>query len=186
MRTLPKYLLFFVAILFAACNSSSYPNKDAGFNDILSEKRLILAVIEAETDCFFRRDYDCWQDKFVHTDYANQVWSNADGSFDASVGWDNINQNLGKFIKENPAESETEGTSSHPVIIRKNMNFKFYGDNAAHVTWDQFNSDINETYYLQSKEIRLMEKVGRQWKIVNVSAFWDYNNKISMNTIRFP
>ncbi|MFB0907614.1 MAG: hypothetical protein QMB03_04915, partial [Spirosomataceae bacterium] len=69
------------------------------------------------------------------------------------------------------------------VVVRKNMNFKFYGNNAAHVTWDQFNSDRNQSYYLQSKEIRLMEKVDGQWKTVNVSAFWDYNNKIPMNSI---
>ncbi len=183
MNTLPKLLLLVVATTFAACSSSNYPNKDANFKDVLSEKQLILSVIEAETDCFFRRDYACWQDKFIHADYANQVWSNADGSFDASVGWEDINKNLGKFIKENPAEPEPAGTSSHPVIIRKNMNFKFYGNNAAHVTWDQFNSDSKQAYYLRSKEIRLMEKVGGEWKIVNVSAFWDYTNKIGMNAI---
>lgn len=183
MKTLTRFLPFFVVLLFSACSSSTYPNKDAHFKDILSEKQLILSVIEVETDCFFRRDYDCWQDKFIHTDYANQVWSNADGSFDASVGWEEINKNLGKFIKENPAEPEPEGTSSHPVVVRKNMNFKFYGNNAAHVTWDQYNSDSKQTYYLLSKEIRLMEKVDGQWKIVNVSAFWDYNNKIAMNGI---
>lgn len=183
MNKLASFLCLSTILFFAACSSSAYPKKEASFKDVLKEKQLILAVIEAETDCFFRRDYDCWQDQFLHAEYANQIWSNADGTFDASVGWDNINKNLGKFIKENPNEEERAGTSSHPLVLRRSMNFKFYGDNAAHVTWDQYNSDSKQTYYLQSKEVRLMEKQDGRWKIVNVSAFWDYKNKISMTAI---
>lgn len=143
-----------------------------------AEKAKIMAVIEGETDCFFARDYDCWQDKFTHSDYSYQAWSNSDGTFDASVGWDNIEKNLGKYIKENPSEEEDAG-SSHPVIKRKNVMVKFYGDTAAHLTWDQYNSSRDQSYFLHSKEVRLMEKEDGQWKIVNVSAFWDYKNRIA-------
>ncbi len=146
------------------------------------EKIAIMKVIEDETECFFRRDYDCWQNQFTHTDYSYQAWSNSDGTFDASVGWPAIEKNLGKYIKENPAEPEEAG-SSHPVVKRKNIKVKFYGNEAAHLTWDQFNSDRNQNYYLQSKEVRLMEKQDGQWKIVNVSAFWNYKNKIPLADI---
>jgi hypothetical protein len=32
--------------------------------------------------------------------------------------------------------------------------------------------------YRLSKEVRLMEKQDSKWKIVQVSAFWDYENLI--------
>ncbi len=146
------------------------------------ETAQIVNVIERETECFFLRDYDCWQDKFTHTDYSYQAWSNSDGTFDASVGWDAIEKNLGKYIKENPSDPEDAG-SSHPLIKRKNMKVKFYGNQAAHITWDQYNSDRSQEYYLHSKEVRLMEKVVDDWKIVNVSAFWDYKNRIPISDI---
>ncbi|MFN3851851.1 MAG: hypothetical protein ACK4NY_20605 [Spirosomataceae bacterium] len=160
--------------------------QDSSANTHLNEEqetKAIMTVIEAETDCFFKRDYDCWQNQFTHSDYSYQAWSNADGTFDASVGWESINKNLGKFIKENPAEPEAAG-SSHPIIKRKNVKVKFYGNNAAHLTWDQYNSDRSQNYYLQSKEVRLMEKIDNQWKIVNVSAFWNYKNRIPLNEIQ--
>lgn len=147
-----------------------------------AEKASIMKVIEAETDCFFKRDYDCWQNQFTHTDYSYQAWSNADGTFDASVGWNTIEKNLGKYIKENPQEKEEAG-SSHPKVVRKNIKVKFYGNEAAHLTWDQYNSDRTNSYFLQSKEVRLMEKINNEWKIVNVSAFWNYKNKIAESSI---
>jgi DNA-directed RNA polymerase subunit N (RpoN/RPB10) len=150
--------------------------------DETAEKANIMKVIEAETECFFKRDYDCWQSQFTHTDYSYQAWSNADGTFDASVGWNTIEKNLGKYIKENPNEEEDAG-SSHPKVIRKNVKVKFYGQEAAHLTWDQYNSDRSSKYFLHSKEVRLMEKINNEWKIVNVSAFWNYKDKIAPSTI---
>lgn len=173
--------LFLTIVIYSCQKSSSAVN--SGIVDQAKEEKQITACIEAETDCFFKRDYNCWQDQFTHSEYSYQAWSNADGTFDASVGWDNINKNLGKFIKENPAEPEKEG-SSHPIIKRKNMRFKFYGNNASHVTWDQYNSDREQKYFLHSKEVRLMEKGNDgKWRIVNVSAFWNYKNKIPTDQI---
>ena len=171
-----------IIILTSYIISSSCSNIPTGKIDEEKEKEAIMKVIQAETDCFFKRDYKCWQEQFTHSDYSYQAWSNADGTFDASVGWESIEKNLGKFIKENPAETEEAG-SSHPKIVRKNVKVKFYGNYAAHLTWDQYNSDRTQKYYLQSKEVRLMEKIDNNWKIVNVSAFWNYKNKIPMDAI---
>ncbi|NBA87007.1 hypothetical protein GVN16_14640 [Emticicia sp. CRIBPO] len=166
------------ALLIGCCFSSCQTSQSSTPFDEEKAKAEIMATIQEETDCFFRRDYNCWQDKFVHNDYAYQAWSNSDGTFDASVGWNAINNNLGKYIKENPEEKEAEGVSSHPVVKRENLKVRFFGNNTAHLTWDQFNSDSKKTYYLHSKEVRLMEKADGKWKIVNVSAFWNYKNKI--------
>jgi DNA-directed RNA polymerase subunit N (RpoN/RPB10) len=174
---LPIKFLAFIPLACFSCTKVAQTNFDEN-----AEKANIMKVIEAETDCFFKRDYDCWQDQFTHTDYSYQAWSNADGTFDASVGWNTIEKNLGKYIKENPQEKEEAG-SSHPKVLRKNIKVKFYGNEAAHLTWDQYNSDRTNSYFLQSKEVRLMEKINGKWKIVNVSAFWNYKNKIAENAI---
>ena len=41
----------------------------------------------------------------------------------------------------------------------------------------------NEWIPIHSKEVRLMEKVDENWKIVNVSAFWNYKNRIPISDI---
>ena len=135
------------------------------------EKKAIYATIENETKSFFDRDYEAWKSNYAQTDYAFQAWSNRDGTFDSNVGWDDINNQIGKYITDNPEKS-------HPKVERKNIKYKFYGDDAAYLTWDQFNSDRGEKNFLHSKEVRVMEKINGQWKIVCVSAFWDYRNPI--------
>lgn len=179
MRTYISYLAVSVGCLFLcqSCNLASQTKIDEEL-----ETSKIIKVIEEETRCFFLRDYDCWQNQFTHTDYSYQAWSNSDGTFDASVGWDAIEKNLGKYIKENPSDPEEAG-SSHPIVKRENIKVKFYGNAAAHLTWDQYNSDRSQQYFLHSKEVRLMEKVGEDWKIVNVSAFWNYKNRIPITDV---
>jgi hypothetical protein len=63
----------------------------------------------------------------------------------------------------------------HPDVVRKNMITKFYGE-ICYMVCDQYNYTESVKGYNYSKNIRLMEKVDGQWKIVNVSAFWDYKN----------
>ncbi|PWJ54527.1 hypothetical protein CLV98_11765 [Dyadobacter jejuensis] len=169
MRTYP--LFFIIALLFWSCGQSKDPNKSE--KTMEAEKQAIREVIANETAAFFARDYEAWKSNFAQTEYAFQAWSNDDGTFDSNVGWEDINKHIGKYIEENP-----EPLSSHPIVERKNMQFKFYGSQVAYLTWDQFNSDQNEKNFHHSKEVRLMEKIDGRWKIVCVSAFWDYKNLI--------
>ncbi len=163
--------MLFAALFFMACGAD-YPNEKAE-EMLRMEKDAILATIERETEAFFARDYDRWKSNYLQEDYAFQAWSNRDGTFDSSVGWDNIDNTVGKYIHDNP-----EPVSSHPIVERKNIKFKFYGNDVAYLTWDQFNSDRENKLFFHSKEVRLMEKIGDEWKIVCVSAFWDFKNLI--------
>jgi len=165
-------VLFAGLFCFACSKNAKEDNADQAVN-IENEKKAINATIEKETQSFFARDYEAWKSNYAQTDYAFQAWSNDDGTFDSNVGWADINKQIGRYITENP-----EPLSSHPKVERKNMMYKFYGDNVAYLTWDQFNSDKPEKNFHHSKEVRLMEKIGGQWKIVCVSAFWDYKNLI--------
>jgi hypothetical protein len=168
--------LFLVALSFTACdaNTPREQNEEA----LQQEKDAVLATIEKETEAFFARDYDNWKSTYVQEDYAFQAWSNRDGTFDSSVGWENIDNTVGKYIHDNP-----EPVSSHPIVERKNIAFKFYDDDVAYLTWDQFNSDRKGQVFFHSKEVRLMEKVDGVWKIVCVSAFWDFKNLISVDKL---
>ncbi len=156
-------------------------NADSGnTEDRQPDKDAILATIEKETASFFARDYEAWKSTYAQTDYAFQAWSNRDGTFDASVGWNGIDNTVGKYIHENPEPQ----SSSHPIVERKNITYKFYGPEACYLTWDQFNSNKEGNNFLHSKEVRMMEKIDGQWKIVCVAAFWDYVNPIAADKLK--
>lgn len=162
------FTLLFSCLLFSFAYSQSGINEEA-------EKKAVLATLEQETTCFYKRDYACWKETWAQTDYVFHAWNLGDGTYEASVGWKQVDERIGKFIRENPVPS---GGSSHPKVERRNMLFKFYGNNMVYMTWDQYNSDKEVKNYQQSKEVRLLEKQNGKWKIINMSALWDYKNTI--------
>lgn len=61
----------------------------------------------------------------------------------------------------------------------ENATFKFYGPNAAFVTYDQY------LYDKPSKEVRMMEKQNGQWKVGSSVSLWDYSqNKFEEDAVR--
>lgn len=171
--------LLSVVLLFLLCVSCEDSSQKAQMDQasIEKEKAAIRKVIENETKSFFNRDYTAWAKNYAHTDYAFQAWSNRDGTFDANVGWTDIDDKLGKYISDNPEKT-------HPDVERKNMLFKFFDKDLAYLIWDQFNSDVDRKNFHHSKEVRLMQKLDGEWKIVCVSAFWDHKNPIPANRLR--
>jgi hypothetical protein len=79
---------------------------------------------------------------------------------------------------------ETFGSKPREVSpITENYTFKFYGPNAARVTYDQYL--YGKTDQKPSKEIRLVEKVKGAWKIDGVIALIDYGqNKYEEDLVR--
>ena len=183
-----KRLIYLVAascalLFLVSCQGS--PSSTGGVNAIAdldqeNEVAMIMEVIEKETSCFFARDYDCWKETWVNEDYAFQAWSNSDGTYDAKVGWHEVDRRIGNYIKDHPLEEG--GSFVHPDVERLNLRTKFYGDKVAYLTWEQYNSNQEETSYQISQEVRLMEKVDGEWKIVTVAAFWDYLNPVGAGT----
>ena len=76
--------------------------------------------------------------------------------------------------------SSVFGSKSREVNPRlENVTFKFYGPNAAFVTYDQY------LYEKPSKEVRMMEKQNGQWKVGSSVSLWDYNqNKFEEDAVR--
>jgi hypothetical protein len=135
------------------------------------DEKAIMATIQRETDCFYERNYDCWKDNYVHEKYVFQGWSNSNGTFDTKVSWDTVNFSIKKYIQNNPKSPHAQ-----KPVERRNVQYKFYTDNMAYMTWDQYQVTRDSKNYQYSKEIRLMEKHNGQWKIACVAAFWDYKN----------
>lgn len=195
-----KLIIGALLMCVSACNE---PAKDvvekksmvviSNYNDE-KEQKAILDVIEAETTCFFERDYECWKQYFVHADYAFHGWNNTDGSIDARSGWKEVDQKIRTYIKLPDGNTgiqksmgqehvEKATPSSHPKVIRKNMVFKRLSDSVVFLVWDQYNSEPDEQRFTYSKETRIMEKVNAEWKIANVTTYWDFRRVVLASDI---
>ena len=90
-------------LLFAcACNQPKKEETPDTVFDEAKEKAAIMQVIEKETGCFYKRDYNCWKECFAQKDYAFQAWNNSDGTVDAKSGWTEVDDKIGQYIKKNP------------------------------------------------------------------------------------
>ncbi len=178
-----KIVLSFALLLFLACNQTEQKETAKApatlFNED-AEKAAIMKTIENETSSFYKRDYEEWKQNFIQKEYAFQGWSNSDGTFDVSVGWKAIDERIRDYIKNNPVK---EGGSSHPRVERRNMVINFFNENIAFLVWDQYNGDMENKIFTVSKDQRIMEKENGQWKIANVSSFWDYKNKVPVDSL---
>ena len=177
-----KQLTSLAAILFLL-NACQQPALDAGAKpfDEAAEKAAIMKTIEEETACYFNLDYDCWKEMYAQTEYAFQAWNNSDGTFDARVGWKEIDEKVGQDIKNSP-KPEDGGVSSK--VERRNMIVKFFNENVAYLIFDQYWLDRNLNKYYYSKDTRIMEKINGKWRIVNVSAFSDHKNLIPVDSLK--
>ncbi|RYG02378.1 MAG: hypothetical protein EOO02_10695 [Chitinophagaceae bacterium] len=149
--------------------------------DEATETAAIMKVIDGETDCFFKGDYDCWAKHWSHESYAFQAWNNSDGTADAAVGWDKINAQGKGWIEKYYKNGKNV---IHPDFKRGKPMVKFYNENAAYLIWKQYNADKEKKFYRTSQETRLMEKDNEGWKIVSVAAFWDTQKKIATDSLR--
>lgn len=161
-------------------SKSNAPTGLVGFNEEV-EKKAILESLTAETENFYKRNYEGVIKYYVHSDYAFHAWNNADGTYEATVGWQNISEKFRNYIQNNPV---APGSSSHPKVEKRNLIFKFYSPELAFVTWDQYNSDQEMKTYRISKETRIMEKQDGIWKIANMTAFWDYKNLVPVENLK--
>jgi len=178
-----KKISFILLLVCSTLFGLGQTGNQSGFTNFNEEKETnaILESLTAETENFYKRDYEGVIKYFVHTDYAFHAWNNADGTYHATVGWPAINEKYKNFIQNNPVKP---GTSSHPKVERRNMIYKFYSSELAFVTWDQYNSDDEMKTYQISKETRIMEKQDGLWKIANMTAFWDYKNEIPAENLK--
>jgi len=176
------YLILSVAVL--SCNTVTKQDLPGGSEisfDEAKETEAIMKVIEGETECFFKGDYDCWTKHWSHESYVFQAWNNNDGSADASIGWEKINSQGKDWIEKYYKNGKNV---IHPVVKREKPLVKFFNNKTAYLIWKQYNADKEKTSFRTSHETRIMEKTELGWKIVNVSAFWDTAPKIPFDSLQ--
>ena len=173
---------FLLGLIFFGCqpkqNHETAP--ESSVFDEEKETAAIMAVIKNETTSFFNGDYDSWVNNWSHSQYAAQAWNNSDGTSDAAVGWDAIHKQGKNWIETYYKNGKVK---IHPVYKTTKPLVTIFGNDAAYLIWTQYNADTEKKFYRLSHESRIMQKEKEQWKIVNVSAFWDVDPKISADSL---
>lgn len=123
-----------------------------------NDSEAIKAVIEKETKAFFEIDYKAWSETWAHTSYA--FWSFADTTdVNSFSGWENIDNGFKEYFKTSkPSKAQ---------IDRTWLDIKIYG-NGAYARFTQHVKD--NTRRRPQAEVRVLEKINGQWKIVCVSV----------------
>jgi hypothetical protein len=176
-----KYALILLSIIsLAACNRvNTETKKDTPVFDAEKEQSAIMKVAEKETDAFYARDYEGWKSTRAQQAYDFQGWNNNDGTSDIENGWKQVDGVIKDYIEKNIAPIEAK-----PEVQRKNIHCKFYGNEFAYLTWDEYVREDSSAAFHRSKSLRLMEKQNGEWKIVAVAAFFDYKNNFSKDSIQ--
>ena len=151
MKTNLKILCVCLLLSFTLSVSAQRKNADA---------EAIRAVIERETKAFFEIDYKTWADSWAHVPYA--FWSFADTTdVNSFSGWPQIEKGFAEYFRTSKP--------STAKIAREwlGLEVKIYG-NGAYVRFNQFVND--GTARPGQAEVRILEKINGQWKIVCVSV----------------
>lgn len=161
--TRKKLIVFaFAALLFTiSCEKTKKQRTDEEANqasDFEQEKTAILETLNNETKAAFQRDYQAWQDKWIHDPSITKTYIDfADSAFSESVGWHEISLFVKTFIEEHPEPEPL------PKLLDK-IDVRLYG-NGAWVVYEQ-----QDSLRGLKRETRLMEKVNGQWKIAGMQT----------------
>jgi hypothetical protein len=118
----------------------------------------IKALIEKETKAFFEIDFKSWADSWAQTPYA--FWSFADTTdVNSFSGWENISNGFSEYFRT--------AKPSKANIERNWLDIKIFG-NGAYARFTQHVKD--NTARAPQAEVRVLEKINGQWKIVCVTV----------------
>ena len=130
--------------------------------DLDEDRAAILAVIEAETNAYLRRDYDEWERYWVDSPQIRRMHAHAGIGVTLVAGAEIRNQ-MRRILQEN--------TTPQPVdaVRRENVNVVI-GTDMAWVTYDQI-GDISGVKYEMSgarHELKILHKIDGIWKLAVV------------------
>lgn len=122
------------------------------------EKAAILQTLNRETEAAFSRDYEAWQDKWVHDPAMTKIYLNfADSTFSESIGWKEISQFVKDYFEAHPQPEPV------PEMV-EDIQVRLFGT-GAWVVYEQ-----RDSLRGLKRETRLMEKVAGQWKIAGMQT----------------
>jgi len=127
------------------------------------EAEAIMKVIETESAEFWNKDFEAWARCWLHATYVRTMGWWARGGITVVEGWEQQSAGMKRLMEANPKPNPTAG-----MVRRDNVNLRL-SDNMAWVTFDQHGLDTGEVATDMpgvSRETRILEKHGGQWKIV--------------------
>jgi DNA-binding CsgD family transcriptional regulator len=129
------------------------------------DKAAVLAVLEAETAAWMRRDMDALAQHWVHSPQSRFMISRPHLGTQVFEGWDAINAANRHAVEHNPeplAESQ---------IRRERMNIVIIGD-AAWATYDQIGYNTSDDFVMAgtAHELKIFQREDRTWKIACITV----------------
>ncbi|MFN3840704.1 MAG: hypothetical protein ACK4RF_08345 [Cyclobacteriaceae bacterium] len=123
-----------------------------------NDESVIKSLIERETKAFFEIDYATWADCWAHEPFA--FWSFADTTdVNSFSGWEAIKKGFTNYFKTSKP--------STAKITRTWGDIRIFG-NGAYARFTQRVED--DTDRPAQEEVRVLEKIKGQWKIICVSV----------------
>jgi DNA-binding CsgD family transcriptional regulator len=125
------------------------------------DKAAVLAVLEAETDAYTRRDFEALPTFWVQSEYARRMYAYASQGIVIDEGWDAIWARIKRSMESMPTSLES---ATH--ITRERMNIVVNGD-CAWATYDQVGvkSDVNFDMPGTQHELKIFRRVEGNWKL---------------------
>lgn len=125
------------------------------------EQTQIKQVITEEAKYFYNKNLEKWSTFYRQT--PQTYWAIAEKDFSGQAEtWDKILQLVGNHFSQNPKAIKA-------TFKRENYTFRKVNPTYIWVTFDQTRSTDNKKFI--SKELRIVELIKGEWKIVNRTGF---------------
>ncbi len=125
-----------------------------------SDKAAILAVLEAETNAYLRRDFEALAIHWVHSPQTRRLVAFASLGTHVEEGWEVIGARLRNIM------SNLDKTYPRERLRRENVNV-VVGKDMAWVSYDQIGIDAGDEFGLSGvqHELKIFHRVDGSWKI---------------------
>lgn len=153
------HALFLILLTFSCAGLFAQDKKSKSKSPPpVNDEVAIRATIEKETKAFFEIDQKTWASLWVHEPYA--FWSFADTTdVNSFSGWEDISKGFNNYFKTSKPSTANIKRDWHHIKIQGNMAYIRFTQ--------QVTDDSNRP---PQAEVRVMEKVNGEWRIVCVSV----------------
>ena len=131
----------------------------------VEDKAAVIAVLEAETAAWMRRDMDALAEHWVHSPQSRVMISRPHLGVQVLEGWDAINASYRLSVEHNPE------TYAETRIRRERMSIVVNGD-TAWTTYDEVGEITGDNFELAgtAHELKIFQRIKGHWKITCVSV----------------
>ena len=124
------------------------------------DRRAIMAVLQAETDAWLRRDYDALASHWVHGPEARKLASFINMGTHVVEGWEAISGNYRSLIEQAPR------TYDVALVKLEHLNL-VVGVDMAWVSYQQIGAQTGDGFELAgvAHELKILHRIAGTWKI---------------------